>query len=156
MFPKWHKVSIFMAVCLFAGLLRVSLLNYSLSWYSMLSKPALSPPLWVYGPLWLIVYVLMGIAAYMVWETVKEGPKVDYAKAAFSWQLALNVCWPILFFGVRSKLGGLLIIIPLWLTLIATTVLFFKRSKHAGLLLVPALAFVSLAVILNIYVVQLN
>ncbi|MDB5644020.1 MAG: TspO protein [Hyphomicrobiales bacterium] len=123
-------------------------------WYAALAKPSFTPPNWLFGPAWTTLYVLMAYAFYRVLRT-------DYTDrtlpvAAFLLQIALNAGWSVAFFGGRSPLAGLLVIVPLWLTILWTCVLFWKRDKLAGALFIPYLAWVSFAAALNFEVWRLN
>ena len=147
----------FIVLCEFAGIIG-SLFTFSSipAWYDLLQKPWFTPPSWVFGPVWLILYALMGVAAFLVWERKKPKGVINYAKAAFIIQLAFNVCWSILFFGLQSIGKGLFDILLLWITLVATIVLFYKVSRRAALILVPYIIWVSIATALNIYLWKLN
>jgi tryptophan-rich sensory protein len=119
------------------------------SWYPTLVKPFFNPPAWVFGPVWTMLYILMGVAAFLVW---RRGLTVDGVKAAlglFLVQLALNGLWSILFFGMQSPGLALIEIVVLWIA-IAATIRAFSRVSPAGAgLLAPYLAWVSFATLLN-------
>lgn len=118
-------------------------------WYSTLLKPALNPPSWIFGPVWITLYVLMGIAAFLVWRTGWKKRPVRVALMLFGLQLFLNTIWSIIFFGLHSPLPALVDIILLWLAIIATMVSFYKISRAAAFLLVPYLFWVTFATYLN-------
>lgn len=118
------------------------------SWYSLLHKPTFSPPNWLFGPVWTLLYTLMGIAAWLVWNQHKK-KDTSAAITMYGFQLALNVLWSIVFFGWHNIAGGLVVIIILWLLIVATTIQFWKLSRAAAYLLLPYLAWVSFASILN-------
>jgi tryptophan-rich sensory protein len=120
------------------------------NWYANLRKPAFTPPEWVFGPVWTTLFILIGIAAFMVWQKGLDNKRVLPALLCFVVQLALNVLWSVLFFGLRSPLGGLIDIVLLMSAIILTVILFRRVSKIAGLLLVPYLLWVMFASILNI------
>jgi len=126
------------------------------TWYQGLKKPAFNPPDWLFGPAWSILYLLMAVAAFLVWRQGLSAPGVKLALLVFLIQLALNALWSILFFGMRSPLAGLVDIVALWLTILATVVLFFRVSVPAGTLLLPYLAWVSFAAVLNAAILRLN
>lgn len=125
-------------------------------WYAALNKPSFSPPNWLFGPVWTALYLLMGIALYLV---IAKGIKKRKARTAvlfFSIQLALNLMWSILFFGLRSPLFGLIGISALWVSIAITILEFYGVSKAAGRLLLPYIVWVTFAALLNFYVFVLN
>ena len=124
------------------------------SWYSTLQKPFFNPPDWIFGPVWTILYTLMGLALYLVITSQNKINKT--ALLFFSFQLILNSFWSILFFGFRSPLLAMLEIIVLWLMILLTVKSFIKIRTIAGYILFPYLAWVSFAALLNLSVVLLN
>ncbi|MFO8079483.1 MAG: TspO/MBR family protein [Armatimonadota bacterium] len=124
-------------------------------WYRELTKPALNPPGWVFGPVWTALYLLMGIALYLVWSRAGE-PGVTLAVGVFGIQLVLNAMWTPAFFTMQSPAAGLAVIIPLLGMIALTTVLFWRIRPVAGMLLVPYLAWVSFATYLNASIWWLN
>jgi benzodiazapine receptor len=125
-------------------------------WYATLVKPSFSPPNWVFGPVWTLLYALMGISLYLIWKKGQEKIDVKLPLAIFGIQLFLNFLWSILFFGMHSPLFGLICIIFLWLSIAATILLFYKISKNAAYLLTPYILWVSFASILNASIWMLN
>lgn len=125
------------------------------SWYADLVRPAFSPPNWVFAPVWLTLYTLMGISLYLVIEARAKKLK-KLALSVFGIQLFLNAVWSYLFFGLQSPLFGLIDIIALWFMIILTIILFYKISKPASYLLIPYILWVSLAAILNYFIWVLN
>jgi benzodiazapine receptor len=126
------------------------------SWYAGLKKPPYTPPNWAFGPVWTTLYILMGISVFLVWQ---NGLVTNGAMLAFTlfWiQLALNALWSIIFFGMKSKGGGVITIIVLWLLIMATMIASFRVSGWAGALLIPYIVWVSIASYLNIGVWLLN
>ena len=123
--------------------------------YQRLQQPAWAPPSWVFGPVWTLLYALMAIAAWLVW---RSGPwsRTRPALTAYAVQLVLNAAWTPLFFGLGWRGIAFAELSVLWLVLIGTVVLFFRRSAVAGWLLVPYLAWTSFALCLNFAVWQLN
>jgi len=126
------------------------------SWYGTITKPSFNPPSWVFGPVWTTLFVLMGIALYLVWQQGTKRPQVRYALAIFGVQLVLNTLWSIIFFGLHSPGGALIEIAFLWLAIAATIFAFAKMSKTAAWLLAPYLAWVSFAAFLNFTIWRLN
>ncbi len=118
------------------------------AWYPTLAKPAWTPPDWLFGPVWSVLYLTMGIAAWLVWR--REGWAGARGALILFWvQLAFNALWSPLFFGLRSPLLGLIDIAMLLAALIATTIAFWRARPIAGLLFVPYLAWVGYASALN-------
>ncbi len=126
------------------------------SWYDMLVKPSFNPPSWVFGPVWTILYILMGISLYLVLMAWRRGSDTRIPLVLFGIQLALNALWSFLFFGLQSPAAGLAGIIVLWIFIGATIVTFFRISRPAALLLLPYFAWVSFASILNYAIFTLN
>ncbi|MBN2517805.1 MAG: tryptophan-rich sensory protein [Candidatus Altiarchaeota archaeon] len=126
------------------------------TWYATLEKPFFNPPSWVFAPVWTTLFVLMGIAAYLVWEKGFEKKEVRKALSIFGVQLVLNTMWSILFFGAQSPLLAFIEIIILWFAILLTIVKFWRISKNAGLLLIPYIAWVSFASVLNLSIWLLN
>ncbi|WP_458204865.1 TspO/MBR family protein [Haladaptatus sp. NG-SE-30] len=139
-------------VCELAGIVP-SILTASdvATWYPTLSKPAFTPPSWVFGPVWTTLYLLMGVALFLVW---RRGSRV--ALAIFAVQLALNAAWTLVFFGMRWPAGGLVVILALLVAIVATMVAFARVDRRATLLLVPYLLWVSFATLLNYELWRLN
>jgi len=126
------------------------------TWYQGLKKPPYTPPDRVFGPVWTTLYILMGISVFLVWQ---KGLATNGAVLAFTlfWiQLAINASWSIIFFGIKSKGGGVITIIVLWLFILATIITSFSVSAWAGALLIPYIAWVSIAMYLNIGIWLLN
>ena len=117
-------------------------------WYTTLHKPAWTPPSWLFGPVWTILYLMMAIAAWLVWRR-REVEKAKGALGLFILQLALNAAWSPLFFGLKNPLVGLLDIVLLWAAILATLIHFRKISTAAGALLIPYWLWVSYATALN-------
>jgi tryptophan-rich sensory protein len=125
------------------------------NWYASINKPVFTPPGWVFGPAWTTLYILMGISFYLVWSKTNF---VGYQRALlfFVIQLVLNALWSILFFGLRQPLYALMEILVLWVIILITLLQFYKIDKTAGLILLPYLAWVSFATLLNFFIVKLN
>jgi benzodiazapine receptor len=126
------------------------------AWYQGLNKPAWNPPNWVFGPVWTLLYILMGIAAWLVWRQGWDNPQVQAALAIFGIQLLLNLFWSLIFFGLHSPGWAVLEIVVLWGFILATIVLFYRLESVAGLLLIPYQLWVTFAAALNAAVWQLN
>lgn len=126
------------------------------TWYATLTKPALNPPGWVFGPVWTTLFALMGIAAFLVWKQGLQRREVKMALGIFIGQLVLNTLWSIIFFGLHSPGSALVEIVFLWFAILTTMIMFAKISKPAAALLVPYLLWVSFASYLNYAIWTLN
>jgi benzodiazapine receptor len=126
------------------------------TWYKSLVKPSFNPPEWLFGPAWTMLYLLMAVAVFLVWKQGFGVPGVKLALAVFLVQLVLNALWSVLFFGLRSPLAGLVEIAVLWVAILATIILFFRVSVPAGVMLLPYIAWVSFAAVLNAAIFVLN
>lgn len=126
------------------------------TWYRMLTKPWFSPPNWVFAPVWTSLFVMMSISLFLIWQREIKSPDKKECLKLFSFQLILNVLWSVIFFGLRSPQWSFVEIILLWLAILACIITFYKHSKAASYLLIPYLAWVSFASILNYAIWQLN
>jgi benzodiazapine receptor len=124
-------------------------------WYQTLEKPSWNPPDWIFGPVWTALYCLMAIAAWAVWRRT-AWPAARTPLAWFAVQLALNVGWSLLFFGLQSPGAAFAEILVLWLAIVATTLSFRSRSTWAALLMIPYVAWTTFAVVLNAALWRLN
>ncbi|HOX08321.1 MAG TPA: tryptophan-rich sensory protein [Planctomycetota bacterium] len=118
-------------------------------WYAGLRKPALTPPGWVFGAVWPALYAMMGVAAWQLWRHGGFSGRNAAAFGLFALQLALNAAWTVLFFGLHRPGLALIELTLLWLAILATLLLFWRRDAAAGALLLPYLAWVSFAAYLN-------
>jgi len=151
------KLVISIIVCHLAGIIGGLFTRYSIPvWYENLKKPFFTPPDGVFGPVWITLYTMMGIAAYAIWRKGLRLPGIKQALEIFILQLTLNILWPIVFFGARSIAGGMIIIVLLWLAIAWTMAAFFNLSKTAFLLLTPYILWVSFALMLNLALLILN
>lgn len=151
------KLVVSVGVCLGAGAVGGIFTASSVeSWYRTLAKPAFTPPSWVFGPAWTTLYILMGVALFLVWKRGTANPGVRTALTVFIIQLALNTLWSLLFFGLRRPLLGLIDIALLWAAILVTMVRFHPLSRTAAWLLAPYLAWVSFATALNFAIWRLN
>jgi benzodiazapine receptor len=125
------------------------------TWYKTLNKPSFTPPNWIFSPVWISLFLLMGISLFMVWRR-QDHPKFKTALFFFFVQLILNILWSVSFFGLKSPFLGLIDIILLWIAILLTILNFLKVSKIGGLLLVPYLIWVSFATLLNFFLWILN
>jgi|SRR3989344_1450953 len=155
-------------VCELAGVVG-GLVTYSSiasGWYAGLVKPLFSPPNWVFGPVWTLLYFLMGVSLFLVVKSHKQYPyKLEFVRVLFVWvagvifffvQLLFNIFWSILFFGMKNPVYAFFDIVLLWIFIIVTIFAFAKISKPAAWLLVPYILWVTFAVYLNLMIVMLN
>ena len=126
------------------------------AWYVTLNKPSFTPPNWLFFPVWTTLYAIMGISLFLIWRKGLEEKRVTTALVLFAIQLILNALWSIAFFGLRSPVSGLVIIIVLWLAILLTMIWFFRISGVAGWLLLPYIGWVGFAVVLNLQIYRLN
>jgi tryptophan-rich sensory protein len=126
-------------------------------WYASLAKPEWTPPPWVFGPAWTILYAMMAVAAWRLWRRRHARPHESRrALALFTVQLALNLAWTPVFFGMQRPDLALVVIIALWLAIVATIMAAWKACKTAAALLMPYLAWVTFATALNMAIWRLN
>lgn len=143
-------------ICLSAGFIGSFFTASSIpTWYAGIAKPSFNPPGWIFGPVWTILYVLMGISLFLV---IKNGfsKKNKTAVNYFSVQLILNAIWSILFFGLKNPLLAFIEILFLWFFILMTILSSYKISKLASYLLIPYLLWVSFASFLNYFIWMLN
>lgn len=126
------------------------------TWYVTLEKPVFNPPNWLFGPVWLVLYVLMGLAIYGVWQSKKEGVTKRRAMTTFWIHLLLNAIWPIVFFSLKNLGLALVNIILVWSMIIVLIVQFWKIDRRSSYLLMPYLVWVSYATTLNAWIWVVN
>jgi len=150
-------VLIAIVICVIAGVIGSIFTTPSIpTWYASLNKPPFNPPNWIFGPVWTTLYILMGIAAYLVWRNGIGKKEVKTAVFVFALQLILNSLWSFIFFGQHWMLLAFCEIIILWLAILFTIIKFWPISTAAGLLLLPYIFWVSFASILNFSIWLLN
>jgi tryptophan-rich sensory protein len=126
------------------------------AWYRTLTKPPFTPPNWIFGPVWILLFALMGIAAYLVFEKGWKKKQVKEALFTFGIQFGLNVSWSFLFFGAHSPRAGLAALIILWVAIATSIKNFFAVNRASAVLLLPYILWVSYALYLNAGVAVLN
>jgi tryptophan-rich sensory protein len=126
------------------------------TWYASLVMPSWQPPTWVFGPVWTTLYLLMGVAAAIIWNQRQRSPHARTALAIYAVQLVLNVLWSVFFFGLQSPALAFVCIVVLWCAIAATLYQFWRISRVAGALLVPYILWVSFAAVLNYTIWSLN
>ena len=154
---KIIKIVLVVLVCVSVGYLSGTVTRESITtWYPTLVKPVFNPPNWIFAPVWTLLYIMMGIAAGLVWTNEYEQKIVKKALGFFAIQLGLNALWSYLFFGLHNPLLALIEIVLLWLMIFETYNQFKKIDKVSGFLMIPYLAWVSFATILNASIWWLN
>jgi translocator protein len=150
---SWLALVVLIVICFaVAGLGSMATTPSIPHWYAGLAKPSWTPPGWLFGPVWSVLYLSLAVAAWLVWR--KGNALVPMV--LFAVQLAFNLAWSWLFFGLHSPGAAFVDIIFLWAVIAATTIAFWQRSLIAGLLFVPYLAWVSFAAVLNFAIWRLN
>ena len=161
MYKSIFKFVISIIICESAGVFG-SLFTFSTvsNWFPTLVKPWFSPPSWIFGPVWVILYFLMGLSLYIIWNYKTQTlSKQKYRKqffAIFGIQLMLNAFWSFLFFGLKSPLYGLIDILFLDIAVAMTIIYAYRVSKYAGVLLAPYMAWIIFATVLNLEIAILN
>lgn len=151
------KLIISVVGCELVGLLGIPFTISAIpTWYASLNKPFFAPPNWLFGPAWTLLYFLMGVAFFLIWKQGWQKKQVKNAGTFFLIQLALNFIWSPIFFGLKSPLLGLIVIVAMWLFIVLTMKKFYPLSKLAFYLLVPYLLWVSFATMLNAAIILLN
>lgn len=156
--PRILKILIMVVTCVAVGYLSGEVTREGVTtWYPTLEKPVFNPPNWVFAPVWTILYTLMGVAAGLVWQRADEQKEtVKKGLTFFGIQLALNALWSYLFFGLHNPMLALIEIILLLLMIYETYVQFKKVNSLAAWLLIPYLAWVAFATVLNASIWWLN
>jgi len=143
-------------ICFGAAWIGSGLTTPSISvWYAALRKPPWTPPNWVFGPVWSLLYISMAVAAWLVWRRL-ESPGAKLALLLFAVQLALNVGWSGVFFTLHKPGAAFAEVLLLWIAILATALAFWPVSRAAGWLMVPYLIWVSFAALLNRAIWRLN
>jgi tryptophan-rich sensory protein len=124
------------------------------TWYAFLNKPSFSPPNWLFGPTWLILYLLMGVALYLNW--IKKTKQANCNVRLFFIHLFFNLIWTPVFFGAKNLFLALIIIVTIWALIVAMIFKFWKVNKASSFLLIPYLLWVSFASVLNYFIWRLN
>jgi translocator protein len=151
------KLIVCVVACLAAGAIGSVFTRSAIpTWYATLEKPSFNPPNWLFAPVWTLLYILMGVAAFLVWRKGLENRQVRLALIVFLIQLVLNALWSVVFFGLESPLYGLAIISILWVAILVTVIKFCSISRVASVLMWPYLLWVTFAAVLNASIWLLN
>jgi tryptophan-rich sensory protein len=148
----WHKLIISLLLCLAIGSLSGLFTQTSEgSWYASITKPSFNPPNWLFGPVWSVLYILMGVVLYVLWMH-----NAKLALIFFFTQLALNFIWSFLFFTLQSPLLAFIEMLVLLAMIVLTMIYTYPVSKTASYLLIPYIAWVSFATLLTLAIFLLN
>jgi benzodiazapine receptor len=151
------KLALSVVICLVPGFLGSMVTARAIpEWYAFIEKPDFTPPSWVFGPVWTALYVSVGVSLFLIWRRGTAAKSSKLALTVFFIQLVLNGLWSPAFFGLRSPGLGLIVIVALLAAILLTVVLFYRISRRAGFLLLPYLAWVGFAVVLNLSIFLLN
>jgi benzodiazapine receptor len=126
------------------------------SWYPLLEKPFFNPPTWVFAPVWITLYIMMGVAVFLIWKKDLKKKETRFLVLIYIFQLALNLFWSYLFFFLKNPGIAFTEIISLWFAILATIIAFYQFKKWAAYLLIPYILWVSFAMALNFSIWQLN
>jgi tryptophan-rich sensory protein len=153
----WPILAGSIIICLFIGFAGGLLTAPSVqTWYDSLNKPIFAPPNWLFGPIWTALYILMGIALFLVLREGIKTENVPIASNYFGFQLFLNFLWSLVFFNLRSIAGGVVVISALWIAIMMTIIRFNKTSREAAWLMIPYIVWVTIATLLNVSLMLMN
>ena len=149
-------LGLWLAISLVAMLAASALTRPGLQgWYAALSKPPWTPPPWLFGPVWVCLYAMMGVAADLVWRK-RHATATRLPLLLFSAQLLFNVAWAAIFFALRMPGAAFIDIAFLWCLILATLIMFWRRVPASGVLMLPYLAWVAFASVLNFAIWRMN
>jgi benzodiazapine receptor len=151
------KLILSLIICQLAGFVGSLFTSPSITaWYAYLNKPSFTPPNWLFSPVWISLFVVMGVSLFLVWQKTLHNPEVRVALLWFFVQLVLNVLWSAIFFGLKSPFFAFVEIIFLWIAILIAIIKSFRVSGLAGVLLIPYILWVSFAAVLNFSIWNLN
>ncbi len=150
------KLIVSLIICQLAGFIGSLFTTPAIpEWYASLQKPSFTPPNWLFSPVWIFLFLLMGVTLYLLWQAASK-KEAKLALVLFAIQLVLNTLWSVIFFGLKSPMAAFIEIIVLWVAIILTMQKSLKVSKAAGYLLLPYIIWVSFAAVLNFFLWRLN
>lgn len=153
---NWKALLICAAVPLLTGGIAALLTKNSMATFSLLNKPALSPPGWLFPVVWTVLYILMGVASYLVLSAQVPHGSREKALKVYLIQLFFNFFWPIFFFRFELYTFSFIWLVALWFLILLTAILFYRISRLAAFLLLPYLLWVAFAGYLNLGITLLN
>jgi translocator protein len=145
-----------LGICLLASYIAAFYTTPSMPWYTGLIKPDLTPPAWIFAPVWSVLYVMMGLSLYTIIQAGIHRKDVIIGLVLFALQLLLNVAWSYVFFGLHSTFFGFVALVALWAILLCTVIQLLRFSVGAAALLLPYLFWVTFAAFLNYLIMTLN
>ena len=154
MLKKYMPFILSIAIALGVGGLSAYLTKESMSIYSAINRPPLSPPSWIFPIVWSVLFVLMGISAALVWKS--SGGTLDTALLFYAAQLVVNFCWTLIFFNFRAYFAAFIWLLLLLVLILITIIMFYRKNKAAGWLLFPYFVWVCFAGYLNFSIWILN
>ena len=150
------KLMVSLIICQLAGFIGSLFTSPAIpEWYASLQKPSFTPPNWLFSPVWIFLFLLMGVSLYLIWQAASK-KEAKLALVLFSVQLVLNMLWSVIFFGLKSPMLAFIEITVLWIAIILTVMKSMKVAKAAGYLLLPYIIWVSFAAVLNFFLWKLN
>ncbi len=151
------KLAVSVIICIFPGFIGAMINVKAIpAWYAFIERPSFAPPNWVFAPVWTALYVTMGVTLFLLWRKGIGYPGVRGAIVPFVVQLVLNGIWTPVFFGLRSPLAGLFVIVPMWVAILITIIKSYPVTRKGAVLLIPYLAWVGFASVLNASFYALN
>jgi len=154
---NWGKLVFSLAICQLAGIIGSLFTTSAIgTWYSHLHKPSFNPPNWIFAPVWLTLFVLMGVAIFLIWRKGLKDKTRRFVFVLFMIHLGLNALWSIVFFGLHDTFLALLVIIALWGMILMLTLVFSKINKISAYLMLPYLLWVTFASLLNFSIWLIN
>lgn len=154
---NWQKFFVAVIMCELAGVVGSIFTASAIpTWYASLVRPTFSPPNWIFGPVWITLYFLMGVALFLIWQKGLKDKKNIFAFRFFISHLFINSIWSIIFFGLQNPLWAFFDIILLWFMIAVLIIKFSEIDKRAAYLLVPYMLWVSFASVLNFAIFVLN
>ena len=153
---RFFRLVISLIICQLAGFIGSVFTTPAIpGWYASLEKPVFNPPNWIFSPVWIFLYLLMGVTLYILWQNLPK-TEAKIALLLFTVQLALNILWSVIFFGLKWPMVAFFEIIVLWIFILLTMIKSSRVSKAAVYLLLPYILWVSFAALLNFFLWRLN
>ncbi|MBU3934767.1 tryptophan-rich sensory protein [Patescibacteria group bacterium] len=147
------KLVVSIVICQMAGFVGAFFTMPAMKgWYENIEKPFFAPPDWIFAPVWVVLFLLMGVSLFLVWEKRADGE----AKVIFATQLILNILWSVFFFGLKSPGLAFIDLVLLWFSILCMIIIFYKIHKLAGFLLIPYILWVTFAGFLNFVIWMAN
>ncbi|MBQ7549844.1 MAG: tryptophan-rich sensory protein [Clostridia bacterium] len=153
---RWKELIVSAAVPLAAGGISSLITADGFREYAAVTKPPLSPPAWLFPVVWTVLYILMGVSAYLIYNGGKIPEKSKKPLTVYAIQLAMNFMWPIFFFSLDAYLFSFIWLLAMWVLVLVMTVMFYRVNRLAGLLQIPYLVWLTFAAYLNLSVYILN